>query len=108
MGRCRYSCLQQEAVNPLLKYWRDLGSVLFVWLFSVLEVFELISVSNTDVSGLLCSCRVLRSAQPGLAEPPGEEEAGLHPRAHRYRGQIRDRPADSAGGNGHQILCVNL
>lgn len=69
------------------------------FVFFLVEVFESISANNTDVSVLLCSCRVLRSAQPGLAEPPGEEEAGLHPRAHRYRRQIRDRPADSAGGN---------
>lgn len=46
---------------------------------------------------LLLSCRVFRPNQPGLSQPPGEEEAGLHPRADRGGGEICGGPAGCTG-----------
>lgn len=37
--------------------------------------------------------RVRWPASAGHAEPHGEEEAGLHPRAHRHGGELRQRPS---------------
>lgn len=44
------------------------------------------------------ACRVRRPDDAGHHEPAGEEEAGLHPRAHPDRGDLRGRPGAGAGG----------
>lgn len=45
-----------------------------------------------------CVFRVRWPASAGHAEPHGEEEAGVHPRADRHRGELRQRPAARHGG----------
>lgn len=43
-------------------------------------------------------CRVCRPDDPGHHDPPGEEEAGLHPRTHPDRGDLRGGPGAGSGG----------
>lgn len=39
-----------------------------------------------------------RPSSAGHAESDGEEEAGIHPRADRHGGELRQRPAARHGG----------
>lgn len=49
------------------------------------------------------TCRVRRPDDVGHHDPPGEEETGLHPRAHPDRGDLLGGPGASSRGTDEHI-----